>query len=111
MSSESNITDVRDLPDFMIIAPSGLISGFINCICLIYLIVRLLIRWWVTKRSLPMVHRVPFYITLSVNMGYTTLNGHPIQGDVCKAVGGIAFFIVSSNVTLVGSLSLMTYLR
>ncbi|CAG8504360.1 1099_t:CDS:2 [Cetraspora pellucida] len=120
MSSESNITDFRVQPDFVIISTSGLSSGFVNFACLIYLLVRILTRWWVTEKSLPMVHRVPLYLTISelmlfvinlVNMGYTTIHGHTIEGVACKVVGGLSFFTVSSNVTLVGLLSLMTYLR
>ncbi|CAG8545424.1 11201_t:CDS:2 [Dentiscutata erythropus] len=110
MSSGSNITDIRTLPEFKIVVPSGLISGFVNAFCLVYLLARLLMRWWMTKRSLSMAHRVPFYIASSefllfwinlVNVGYSALNGHSIQGDACKVVGGIVAFIVTSNVTLV----------
>ncbi|CAG8526773.1 2108_t:CDS:2 [Cetraspora pellucida] len=97
MSSGSNITDLRLQPEFVIVSTSGLCTGFVNFICMIYLLVRLLTRWWVTEKSLP--------------MGYTTIYGHTIEGVACKVVGGFSFFTVSTNVTLVGLLSLMTYLR
>ncbi|CAG8582185.1 19717_t:CDS:2 [Gigaspora margarita] len=79
--TDSSITDIRTQPDFKIVAPSGLISEFIL-----------------------------FWINL-VNVGYTSLNGHSIQGDACKIVGGMVAFIVTSNLTLVGLISLSTYLR
>ncbi|CAG8738811.1 21494_t:CDS:2, partial [Dentiscutata erythropus] len=44
-----------------------------------------------------MSQRVPFYIALS--------------GIACNIIGGISFFFFSSNVTLIGALSLTTYLR
>ncbi|CAG8554687.1 3569_t:CDS:2, partial [Racocetra persica] len=42
---------------------------------------------------------------------YSAVNGQTLQGNGCKIVGGITFFFVACNVTLVGSLSLTTYLR
>ncbi|CAG8465944.1 35106_t:CDS:2 [Gigaspora margarita] len=101
MSSESyntsDKTNLRDLAGFYIIIPASLTASVPNCICLIYLLTRTITRWWTTKRSLPMAHRVPFYIA--------------ITGKACAVVGGITFFCVAVNMALVGLLSLTTYLR
>ncbi|KAF0534636.1 putative g-protein coupled receptor 21 [Gigaspora margarita] len=121
MSNMSNIysgTNLRELPGFDIILPSGLISGIPNLICIIYVLVRTLTRWWVTKRSLPMAHRVPFYIAVTgcinlpmLNKGYSAIHGETLQGVGCKIAGGVTFFCVTVNMTLGGLLSLTTYLR
>ncbi|CAG8510414.1 25377_t:CDS:2 [Racocetra persica] len=108
MSYETNsslTSDIRDHPGFYIIIPAGLIAGCMNGICSAYLIIRILCRWWVTDRSLSMAHRVPFYMSIAA------VNGQTLQGVGCKVAGGITFFFVAFNVTLVGSLSLTTYLR
>ncbi|CAG8723254.1 13096_t:CDS:2, partial [Dentiscutata erythropus] len=104
MSLTSDTTNLRELPGFSIIMLSGITASIPNFICLIYLLTRTLRRWWVTKRPLPMAHRVPFYIAVSAN-------GHTIQGTACKWAGGLTFFFVSVNTSLVGLLSLTTYLR
>ncbi|CAG8751402.1 13282_t:CDS:2, partial [Dentiscutata erythropus] len=120
MSLTSDTTNLRELSGFYIIMPSGILASIPNGICLIYLLTRTLKRWWVTKRPLPMAHRVPFYIAFSefnlfymnsINMVYSAVNGHTIQGTACKWAGGLTFFFVSVNTSLVGLLSLTTYLR
>ncbi|CAG8753286.1 29620_t:CDS:2 [Gigaspora margarita] len=120
MSNIYSGTNLRELPGFDIILPSGLISGIPNLICIIYVLVRTLTRWWVTKRSLPMAHRVPFYIAVtelnllcinSINAGYSAIHGETLQGVGCKIAGGVTFFCVTVNMALGGLLSLTTYLR
>ncbi|CAG8684877.1 10722_t:CDS:2 [Dentiscutata erythropus] len=120
MSYYTDGTNLRELPGFYIILPSGLVAGIPNLICLIYLFVRTLSRWWITKKSLPMVHRVPFYIAVTefciliinyINAGYSAIYGQTLQGVGCKLAGGLTFFAVTANMALVGLLSLVTYLR
>ncbi|CAG8495710.1 6803_t:CDS:2 [Cetraspora pellucida] len=85
----SDPPSIRDQPGYDIIIPAGLVSYIPNGLSLIYLITRILNRWWT----------------------YSVVNGHTLQGQECKVVGGMTFFFVVANVTLVGSLSLTTYLR
>ncbi|RIB27820.1 hypothetical protein C2G38_2060952 [Gigaspora rosea] len=109
--------------DYYIIVPLAVISSAVNGICLIYIILKILRRWWITKKSLTMAQRVPFYFALSeyflfcihlVNVLHglhASIYHYTLQGISCRIIGGISFFFFSSNVILVGSLSLTTYLR
>ncbi|CAG8776322.1 9619_t:CDS:2, partial [Dentiscutata erythropus] len=85
------------IPGLNIIVPLATIFSILDAVCLIYLLMRILTLWWITKRSLVMVHRVPFYFVFG--------------GDACKIIGGITFFLFTFNVSLSGSVSLTIYLR
>ncbi|RIB29837.1 hypothetical protein C2G38_2055707 [Gigaspora rosea] len=117
--SDNSVTGFQP-PGLDIIVPLATIFSIFNAVSLIYLLTRISILWWKTKRSLTMVHRVPFYFAFSeflfffvnlVNGVYTTVHQFPIQGEACKIMGGITFFLFGCNVTLSGALSLTTYLR
>ncbi|RGB25289.1 hypothetical protein C1646_724158 [Rhizophagus diaphanus] len=51
--------------NFKIVIIFGLVMIIINGVCASYMLSRTLSRWFITKKSLPMSLRVPFYIALS----------------------------------------------
>ncbi|RIA97779.1 hypothetical protein C1645_813654 [Glomus cerebriforme] len=106
--------------NFKIVITFGLVMIIINGICALYMLGRTLGRWVITKKSLPMALRVPFYIALSdfiifsinfPNMLYPNIYGVPWSSSVCKVIGGVTSFAISINMTLVGLLAFLTYLR
>ncbi|CAG8438409.1 9835_t:CDS:2 [Acaulospora morrowiae] len=108
------------VPGSEIVLPLGVSLITLSCICTSYVIIRTLIRWWITRRSLSMALRVPFYIAISdfvlvctylPNLVYPLIHGHPWPEAQCRIIGGLTFFFISCNMTLVGSLALLTYLR
>ncbi|CAG8726759.1 27032_t:CDS:2, partial [Dentiscutata erythropus] len=86
------MSDATNPPSINIVVSIGLAAVTLNTICSIYVIYRTLNRWRVTKRPLSMSFRVPMYIAITV-------------------VGGLLFFGVLNNMSLVGSLALLTYFR
>ncbi|CAG8533611.1 9944_t:CDS:2 [Funneliformis mosseae] len=112
-SSFSNI-------EFKIVIYFGMVMIILNGICTLYVLRRTLTRWIISKKSLPMALRVPFYISLSdfmlfsinfPNMLFPVIHGVPWSDSNCKIIGGITFFTISTNITLVGLLAFLTYLR
>ncbi|CAG8654651.1 17867_t:CDS:2 [Funneliformis caledonium] len=112
-SSFSNI-------EFKIVVYFGMVMIILNGICTLYVLRRTLTRWIISKKSLPMALRVPFYISLSdfmlfsinfPNMLFPVIHGVPWSNSNCKIIGGITFFTISTNITLVGLLAFLTYLR
>ncbi|GBC34288.2 hypothetical protein GLOIN_2v1645982 [Rhizophagus irregularis DAOM 181602=DAOM 197198] len=106
--------------NFKIVIIFGLVMIIINGVCASYMLSRTLSRWYITKKSLPMALRVPFYIALSdfiifsinfPNMLYPNIYGVPWSSSVCKVIGGVTSFAIAINMTLVGLLAFLTYLR
>ncbi|RIB17864.1 hypothetical protein C2G38_2246125 [Gigaspora rosea] len=110
----------QNIPGLYVVLPTGISIAMIDLICTIYVIARSLNRWLVTKTNLSMAHRVPLYIALSdlilvsnniINLSYTLINGHTLQGTSCKVIGGITYFALGCNIIIVGAMALVTYLR
>ncbi|CAG8646514.1 4933_t:CDS:2 [Acaulospora morrowiae] len=117
--SPSTTHNVR-VPGSEIVLPLGVSLITLSCMCTSYVIIRTLIRWWITRRSLSMALRVPFYIAISdfvlvctylPNLVYSLIHGHPWPEAQCRIIGGFTFFFISCNMTLVGLLAFLTYLR
>ncbi|CAG8642728.1 12145_t:CDS:2 [Dentiscutata erythropus] len=119
------MSDATSPPYINIVVSIGLAAVALNTIGSIYVIYRAFNRWIVTNRPLSMSFRVPMYIaitvltslipinslSISVTQSYTLSHGETFQGIACKVVGGLSFFGVSNNMSLVGSLALLTYFR
>ncbi|CAI2183775.1 16621_t:CDS:2 [Funneliformis geosporum] len=106
--------------EFNIVVNFGMVMIILNGFCTLYVLCRTLTRWIISKKSLPMALRVPFYIALSdfmifsinfPNMLFPIIYGVPWSDSNCKIIGGITFFTISTNITLVGLLAFLTYLR
>ncbi|CAG8797782.1 933_t:CDS:2 [Cetraspora pellucida] len=81
--------DPEPIPGLDVIIPLATIFSVLDATCLIYLLLRISIRWWT----------------------YTTIHRSTFQEESCKIIGGITFFLFSFNVALNGVLTLTTYLR
>ncbi|CAJ0920391.1 12259_t:CDS:10 [Entrophospora sp. SA101] len=98
----SNAGPTMKLSDKQLLVLLGMTIVSLNGLCASYVIIRTLKRWCVTRTSLPMALRVPFYITMSEPWP---------ENPQCKIVGGLTFFFVACHMLLVELLALFTYLR
>ncbi|CAG8581795.1 2961_t:CDS:2 [Diversispora eburnea] len=94
--------DNSRIPGSEIVITLGMSLVIASGICTIYVIIRILTRWWISRRSLSMALRVPFYIAIS---------GYPWPENKCRIIGAITFFFIGCNMILVGTLAVLTYLR
>ncbi|RIA97264.1 hypothetical protein C1645_752904 [Glomus cerebriforme] len=92
----------------------------LGSLCTLYMIIRTFIRWCKHNLSLHMSHKLPFYMALSeffiytpllINLYYPAVNDKQWPEQSCKILGLNFYFFASFNMTLVGSLALITYLR
>ncbi|CAG8515134.1 10821_t:CDS:2 [Funneliformis mosseae] len=72
------------------------------------------------KKSLNMIHKLPFYTActdLLLNMILFTNNIHPMiygyawKGAACAVISNVNWFFVSINLSLYGTIAILTYLR
>ena len=68
-NSTSQNVSTKPTVNFKIVITFGLIMVILNGLCTMYVLGRTLSRWFITKKSLPMALRVPFYIASTGNYG------------------------------------------